>query len=384
MIRLADFCYRRRRLVLAGWVVALIVVIMAGGALPAEHRANYQTPGAESTAASDLLGKRFPARKGDSIKLVFAGDINDPEVARSIEAVIAKVSSRPHVAGVDSPYSPDGAPQISANGRVAYAEVHFDETLDDLVNRDADFQKRFLDAIDPGQRRGLDVEVSTFVGEVSPGSEFIGLVFAAFVLLLAFGSVVAMGLPIVTALFGLGIGAVLGGAASRVIETPDWAATVALMIGLGTGIDYALFIVTRYRQSLRHGRSPREATITAMGTAGRAVLLAGATVVISLLGMLTMGLSFLHGVAGSSVLAVLAVLAASLTLLPAILGFVGTNIDRLRLPLTGRSSHQGERATLVSLEPRCPTSTVALVHRRCRRAAGHDAALVLAAARVSR
>jgi RND superfamily putative drug exporter len=116
------------------------------------------------------------------------------------------------------------------------------------------------------------------------------------------------------------------------------------MIGLGTGIDYALFIVTRYRQSLQCGLSPRQATITATGTAGRAVLFAGATVVISLLGMLTMGLSFLHGVAGSSVLAVLAVLAASLTLLPALLGFVGNNIDRLRVPFTGRASHLGERA----------------------------------------
>ena len=344
MIRLADFSYRRRRFVLAGWVVVLIVVFVAGGALPAEHRASYQTPGAESTKAYALLGDRFPVRKGDSIKLVFAGDINAPAVKTSIEAAIATASSLPHVTGVDSPYSPDGASQISADGRVAYSNVQFDDTFDQLINDDANFQKNFLDAIAPGPRPGLDVEVTTFLGEVAPGSEFIGLIFAAFVLLLAFGSALAMGLPIVTALFGLGIGAVLGGIASRLIETPDWAPTVALMIGLGTGIDYALFIVTRYRQSLRRGLSPREATITAMGTAGRAVLFAGATVVISLLGMLTMGLSYLHGVAASSVLAVLAVLAASLTLLPALLGFVGTNIDRWRVPFTGRASHQGERA----------------------------------------
>jgi RND superfamily putative drug exporter len=345
VIRLADFCYRRRRLVLAGWVVTLIVVFAIGSALPAEHRASYQTPGAESTKAYDLLGQRFPARKGDSVKVVFAGNIRDAGIRQQVEAVMATASGQPHVSGVDSPYAADGASQISQDGRIAYAEVHFDEPFDQLANEDAKFQKKFIDAIDPGHKPGgLQVEISTFIGEVAPGSEFIGLIFAAFVLLLAFGSVLAMGLPILTALFGLGIGSVLGGVASRMIETPDWAATVALMIGLGTGIDYALFIVSRYRQSLQRGLSPHESVITAMGTAGRAVMFAGATVVISLLGMLTMGLSYLHGVAGSSVLAVLAVLAASLTLLPAMLGFVGKNIDRMRVPFSGRPSHQGERA----------------------------------------
>ena len=168
--------------------------------------------------------------------------------------------------------------------------------------------------------------------------------FAAFILLLAFGSALAMGLPIVTALFGLGVGATLGGIFSRLVETPDWAATVATMIGLGVGIDYSLFIITRFRQAMATGLHPREANVTAMGTAGRAVLFAGSTVVISLLGMLTMGLSYLDGVAASAVLAVLSMLCASLTLLPAMLGFAGKNIDRLRVPFTGRASHQGERS----------------------------------------
>nr|MDQ3575974.1 MMPL family transporter [Actinomycetota bacterium] len=267
-----------------------------------------------------------------------------PAIRPQVEAVIATAASRPRVTGVSSPYSPEGSAQFSADRRVAYAEVYFDQTLDKLISGDPQFQKNFLEAVGPGQRPGLDVEVSTFVAEQELGSEFIGLIFAAFVLLLAFGSALAMGLPILTALFGLGIGATLGGIGSRFVETPDWAATVATMIGLGVGIDYALFIITRYRQSLKTGLSPREANITAMGTAGRAVLFAGGTVVISLLGMLTMGLSYLNGVAASSVLAVLTMLAASLTLLPAILGFVGKNIDRLRVPFTGRESRQGERA----------------------------------------
>ncbi len=344
MVRLADFCYRKRRYVLLAWVLVFVAVMAAGGALPAENRANYQTPGAESTKAYGLLGERFPARQGDSVKIVFAGDLNAPAARTTVAAVVATAKAQPHVTGVVSPFDPAGATQLSQDRRVAYAEVQFDRPFDQLVNTDPKFPKHFLDAIGPGQRDGLDVEVSTFVAAQALGSEAIGLVFAAFVLLLAFGSALAMGLPIVTALFGLGIGATLGGMASHLVETPEWAATVAGMIGLGVGIDYALFIITRYRQSLAAGLSPRQANITAMGTAGRAVLFAGGTVVISLLGMLTMGLSYLNGVAGSAVLAVLSMLAASLTLLPAILGFAGKNIDRLKVPFTGRASHQGQQA----------------------------------------
>ena len=344
MIRLADFCYRRRRLVVLGWVVALVVIVALGSSFPAIHRANYRTPGAEATKAYDLLNQRFPARQGDSVDIVFAGNISDPAVKTAVEAVLARAAAMPHVSTVDSPYAERGASQVSADGKVAYAEVSFDQTFDKLANTDAKYPKKFLDAIHPGRQANLDVEVTTFVANQKLGSEFIGLIFAALILLFAFGSALAMGLPILTALFGLGIGSVLGGIASRTFETPDWATTVATMIGIGVGIDYALFLITRYRQALARGLSPREATITAMATAGRAVLFAGGTVVISLLGTLTMGLSYLHGLAASSVIAVVSMLAASLTLLPAILGFVGTNIDRLRIPFTGRASHQGERA----------------------------------------
>lgn len=344
MIRIADFCYRRRRYVLAAWVLLLVAVIGAGGALPAKHRANYGTPGAESGKAYKLLQERFPARQGDMVKIVFAGNIDDPAIKAKVDKVIGEAAARPYVTGVSSPYGPDGATQISRDRKVAYAEVYFDRTFDKLANADPKFQKNFLDAVEHGKQPDLNVQISTFVAEATVGSEFIGLVFAIFILLLAFGSLLAMGLPIVTALFGLGIGATLGGIGSRLVETPEWAATVATMIGLGVGIDYALFLITRYRQSLAGGLSPREANITAMGTAGRAVLFAGSTVVISLLGMLTMGLSYLDGVAASAVYAVIAMLAASLTLLPALLGFVGHNIDKLRVPFTGRESHQGTKA----------------------------------------
>ena len=349
---------------LAGWVVALVVIIMVGSALPAENRANYQTPGAESTEAYDLLGERFPARQGDSIKLVFAGDIDDPAVQGRVEEVI-------ETADVPAPRQRRRQP-VRAGGRVADLRGRPDRlrrgplrpAVRRAGQRGRQLPEEFLDAIDPGERDGLQVEVSTFIGTVAPGSEFIGLIFAAFVLLIAFGSVLAMGLPIVTALFGLGIGAVLGGIASRLIETPDWAPTVALMIGLGTGIDYALFIVSRYRQSLHRGLSPREATITAMGTAGRAVLFAGATVVISLLGMLTMGLSYLHGVAGSSVAGRAGGLAASLTLLPALLGLRRQQHRPAAGAVHRPAVAPGRAGLLVPLEPRGPAPALVRLHRR--------------------
>jgi len=346
VIRLADFCYRRRRYVLAAWIVILVGVIAIGTSMPAENRANYQTPGAESSAAYELLGERVPDRRGDSIKLVFAGNIDDPAFRSQAEAVMATAATQPHVVpnGVDSPYTPENAYQISQNRQVAYAQVNFDQTFDKLITEEPEYPKEFLDAVDPGQKPGFRLEVTTLVATQEVGSEMVGLVFAIFILIIAFGSVIAAGLPILSALFGLGIGMTLGSIASRFIETPEWAVQVATMIGLGVGIDYALFIITRYRQGLGAGLSSREANITAMGTAGRAVLFAGGTVMISLLGMLTMGLSYLNGVAASAVLAVLTVLAASLTLLPAILGFAGAKINSLRVPFTGRESHQGRNA----------------------------------------
>jgi len=321
-------------------------MVVAGRRYPAQYHANYQTPGAEATKAFDLLDARFESRKGDSIIIVFFSEsgARTPATQGEVEKVLAKVATFPHVASVISPFSSEGANQIAWTGYTGFAVVNFDRTIDKLANLDADYQKKFLDLVHPGTRNGLQIEVSTFVASRSLGSETIALAFAAFVLLIAFGSVLAMGLPIITALFGLGVGASLGTILSRFLETPDWAATVATMIGLGVGVDYALFIVTRYRKTLAKGLLPRAAVITAMATAGRAVLFAGGTVVVSLLGMLTMGLDYLYGVLCLSGIAVIIMLAASLTLLPAILGFIGSNIDRFRIPFVGTTpdkSHQG-------------------------------------------
>jgi len=337
VIRLADLCYRHRWAVLGVWAIVLVTIVAFARTYPAEYRADYQTPDAEATKAFDLLDARFSSRKGDSINIVFFSNTGAATSAakNTIEALLEKVAAFPHVASVISPFAPEGATQVAMTGKTAYAVVNLDRTIDKLANLDADYQKKFLDLVHPGTRNGLQVEVSTFVASRSLGAETIALVFAAFVLLIAFGSVLAMGLPIFTALFGLGVGTGLGAILSRVFGTPDWAATVATMIGLGVGVDYALFIVTRYRDGLVEGLLPRAAMITAMATAGRAVLFAGVIVIVSLLGMVTMRLGYMNGMLCLTGVAVVAMLAASLTLLPAMLGFIGGHIDRFRIPFVG-------------------------------------------------
>ncbi|MBU0715165.1 MAG: MMPL family transporter [Verrucomicrobia bacterium] len=346
MIRLADLCYRHRWVVIGIWAIVFVTIVTFARTYPAEYRADYQTPDAEATKAFDLLDARFSSLKGDSINIVFFSDAGatTPAAKNTIEALLEKLATFPHVASVVSPFAPQGANQIAKTVKTAYAVVNLDRTIDKLANLDADYQKKFLDLVHPGTRNGLQIEVSTFVASKALGAETIALVFAAFILLIAFGSVLAMGLPIFTALFGLGIGAGLGAMLSRVFGTPDWAATVATMIGIGVGVDYALFIVTRYRDGLVKGLLPRTAVITAMATAGRAVLFAGVIVIVSLLGMVTMRLGYMNGMLCMSVVAVAAMLAASLTLLPAILGFIGYNIDRFRIPFVGAGHNNGTRS----------------------------------------
>jgi RND superfamily putative drug exporter len=191
------------------------------------------------------------------------------------------------------------------------------------------------------RRDGLRLELGgQAIGNAQRGaisSESIGFAIAALVLLLTFGSIVASGLPIATALFGLGISGALVGVLAAVVDTPDWAESVAAMIGIGVGIDYALLILTRFRAALGRGLDARDATVEAVTNAGRSVLVAGGTVVISLLGLFVVGLPYLYGVALSASLAVLVVMAASLTLLPALLGFARERVNRLRVPFTGRA-----------------------------------------------
>ena len=342
LVQLADWCYRRRRLVVALWIVALVGSFAVASAFGGEFRQNYLQPGSESKAASDTLTKSFPQRSGDTVQVVVhsATGVTTPNVKARAEKIFADLADKPHVVGVTSPFSAAGSGQITADGTTAYADVTLDQTDNEFTAAQA---KTLVDPILAAGDNTLQVEVGGRVAALSQtasvASEGIGLLAAAIILLITFGSAVAMGLPLLTALFGLGIATALGGLVMRVVDVPDWAPPTAAMVGLGIGIDYALLIVTRFRGSLAQGQDPRRATLTAIATAGRAVLFAGLTVMISMLGILLMGQPAMTGFAFTVIPAVLVVMAASVTLLPALLGFAGRNIERLHVPFVSRDVH---------------------------------------------
>jgi len=331
--RLTRFCIDHRRFVILGWIAVAIAALALSGAVGSRYATNFSLPGTESQRAADLLKRDFPAQAGDSDQIVFAakqGKVSDPAVRARITPMLASVAKLPHVTGVVSPYAAGGARAVSADGRIAFATVNFDQRANELPK---DAVKRVISVARGAGSSAVQVELGgqaiQQVQEPPLGAATaIGIVAAIVVLLLTFGSFVAMGMPILTALIGLGTGVGLIGLASQAIDMPFFSTELAVMIGLGVGIDYALFIVTRFRENARAGMDVREATIAAMDTAGRAVLFAGLTVIIALLGMFALGISFLYGVAVSSALAVLLVMLASLTVLPALISKFGTRVAR--------------------------------------------------------
>jgi putative drug exporter of the RND superfamily len=341
MRRFATWITGHRKTVIIGWIVALIGFGMLAGSVGSDFSEEFQLPNSDSKQALDLLEERFPAQSGEAAQIVFKADqgVETPAVERKMEGVFAKVGRFPHVSEVASPYQGSGAAAISDDGKIAYATVQFDVTGEKLNEDDV---KEIISIAQGAAGDGLQVELGgqpIAEAQVEEGEDIsflVGLLAAIIVLLLTFGSVVAMGLPILTALFALGVGISLITLGTHVFPTADFAPFLATMIGLGVGIDYALFILTRFRNGLTEGMEPREATVAAIDTAGRAVLFAGITVIIALLGMMLLGLSFLYGVAMAASLAVLFTMISALTLLPALLTIVGRRVDRLRIPGLGR------------------------------------------------
>ena len=339
LARLARLCYRRRRVVVVAWILLLVGVNVVAQTAGGDLLKSFSLPGSESQKTYDVLGKEF-ARTGDTGDIVFKakGDksVDDPAVRAAMEAVFAEFSREPHVVSVSSPYSPGNSRFTAESGKIAYAEVLFDVQAND-VSVDLGSAMRAIAKNANSALVQVDVGGTMFTDQTQPASEAIGLLAAVFILLIAFGSMLAMGLPIMTALFGIGSGLALVTILARLVDIPSFAPQVAAMIGIGVGIDYALFITTRYREALHSGYEPEAAVVHAMDTSGRAVLFAGGTVVISLMGLFLIGLGFIRGLAIGASAAVLLVLAASLTLLPSVLGFVGHTIDRFALPGAKRS-----------------------------------------------
>jgi RND superfamily putative drug exporter len=346
MRRLADWCTTHRKTVILAWVAALVGVGFAAGSVGSAFSENFKLPSSDSQRAVDLLEKRFPAQSGETATIVFRAPegAEAPAVKRGMSAAFVEIERVPHVSEVAGPYGGGGGAAVSDDGKIAYATVQFDEEGNKIGKENVE---RVIDIAQGAAGPGLQVElggqpIEEVRQEEGDTSFAIGLLAAIVILLFTFGSVVAMGLPILTALFALGVGISLVILGTHVFDTADFATQLAAMIGLGVGIDYALFILTRFRNGLDEGLEPQPAAARAIDTAGRAVLFAGLTVIISLLGMLLLGVTFLYGVAIAAAIAVTMTMIASLTLLPALLAIAGRRVDRLRLPGLGKRRPLGE------------------------------------------
>jgi RND superfamily putative drug exporter len=358
MLKLARWSTTHRKYVVIGWVLLLIGVNMLAQSAGTSYSNNFTLPNSDTQRAADLLQHSFPAQAGDRDTIVYkvsSGTVRDPEVRARMSATFAQVAKLPHVAAVISPYAGASAGKaISADGQIAFATVVFDEKANNLPKEAAE---RVVDTARAAGRPGLQVELGGQAIEATEQAGFglstaVGLLAAIVVLLLTFGSLTAMGLPIVTALFGLGTG--LGAIVlfTHVVDTPDFSSELAAMIGLGVGIDYALFILTRFREAYRTPgptfQDARESVVQSMDTAGRAVLFAGTTVVIALLGMMLLGVDFLYGVAISASIGVLLVMLASLTLLPALLTIAGARVARPSRRARAREAREAEAGAMAS------------------------------------
>ena len=327
---LGLFVHARRRYVVAIWFVVLVALAGAVGSLGSSFSTQFNLPDVESAEGFTLLSDRFGAEEsGRSGTIVVRSEGGFTAAQQdALNTYFSQLDARDDM-GVVSPFTQAGARQVAPSGDIAFATVSLASDLDSAEQFAEVFAE--MKAIEPNVA-GAQIE---YGGEVfaefeAPTSEVLGLAFAIVILIFAFGSVLAMGLPIGTAFGGIAAGVLVVTLLSNLLTMPDFATTLGVMIGLGVGIDYALFIVTRYREARHRGRDCAAATAEAVDTAGRAVLFAGITVVISLLGMLIMGVSFMNGMAVGASITVLFTMIASITLLPALLGFVGERVEVTR------------------------------------------------------
>jgi RND superfamily putative drug exporter len=331
LFRLGRSSARHPFRVIGVWLAVAVAIVALQGAAGGEFSDSFRVPGVESQRAVDVLEDRFPAQAGPSSRIVFhtdGGRLDDLGHRAVVDRAREQLSAGDDVAGVTDPFAPQSG-AVSENGRTAYVDVAY--TSDILTSEHFDDA---TDAADAARARGVQTEFTgalALLGAEGPSSEVIGIAAAVIVLLIAFGSVVAMGLPIFTAVLGLFVGAAAVGVLSAFMDVPEFSLILCMMVGLGVGIDYALFIVTRHRQNLHHGMNVEDAAGTANATAGQAVLFAGTTVVIAILGLFLAGLPAISAMGVSVALVVVIAMAAAVTLLPGLLGLAGTKIDKLSI-----------------------------------------------------
>ncbi|HEX4818879.1 MAG TPA: MMPL family transporter [Acidimicrobiales bacterium] len=341
LYRLGRSCARHPFRVLGLWLVAAITVVSLQGQFGGRFENSFRVPGVESQRAADTLKEKFPSQSGKSARIVFHttnGRVDDTNDKAAIERTRAQLTSGHDVAAVTDPFGPQSV-AVSADGRTAYVDVAY--TVDKFTNT---HWNEATAAASVSRAAGVQTD---FTGELAqvvkddPSSELIGIAVAIIVLLIAFGSVVAMGLPIVTALMGVFVGAASVGLLTVFMDVPDFSLILCMMVGLGVGIDYALFVVTRHRQNLHDGMSVADAAGAANATAGMSVLFAGSTVVIAILGLFLAGLPAISSMGAAIAVVVIASMVAAVTLLPGLLGLVGTKIDKLSIH---RKSHVNKPA----------------------------------------
>jgi putative drug exporter of the RND superfamily len=333
---MALWCYRNGWLVVLGWLVATAAMNGLHQSVGSNYVDNFELPHTQSYEADHLLEHGTRQASGDTEQVVIAvghgATVEDPRVRTRVTRLLAELAQFPNVSRIDSPYTTRDAEQIAPTHRIAFANVTFDVSAGRIKERSA---KRFVKLITSAAGPGIELAVGGQVAEdaepQSASSELpLGFAAAGAVLLAVFGTVPAMLLPLLTAAASLGTGIALVGLLSNVIDMASFSSELALLIGLGVGVDYALFILTRYRQGRLRGLSGEEAVAQALDTSGRAVTFAGIIVVIAMLGMLLLGVGFLYGVAIAAAVTVAFTILAALTLLPALLHLFGRGVLRRR------------------------------------------------------
>ncbi len=320
---------------MAAWLVAIVATNGALSAIGSRYSDNLVLPNTQSYEASSLLDRAATHGAGDSEQIVFAarhGGVRDAQVRHEAEALFWRIARLPHVVRVDSPYAPGGGSQIARSGRIAFATVHFDVGASRISGEEAE---RYLALVSGASHGAAQYQASGSVAEnaITSGVSTalpIGFLAAGVVLFLVFGTLLATLLPLLTAALSLGTGVAVVGLLSNVMDMASFSSQLALLIGLGVGVDYALFIVTRYRQNRLRGVPSADAIVQAIDTTGRAVMFAGLTVCIAMLGMFALGVSFLYGVAVAAAITVAFTVLAALTLLPALLSIFGAGALRRR------------------------------------------------------
>jgi RND superfamily putative drug exporter len=372
MAKLARWCFNHRVLVVLLWLGGVVGIGAVNAAVGTGYNDNFSLPGTESSRALELLESALPAQAGESDTIVWRvdqGTVSDPAVRDRVTAMLGRVADAPGVTGVTSPYTEQGANQISADGRTAYATVQLSGFGQEVPVEDV---RNIVDIAQSARTDGLQVEVGGNAIQQANGfstnvAELVGLLAAALILLIAFGSLLAMLLPLVTAIVSLVAATFMIGLLSNGVTIATIAPTFATLIGLGVGIDYALFVVTRYRNGLKAGLAPEEAAVRALNTSGRAVIFAGLTVCVAMLGLFVLNVNFLNGIAVSAAFMVLFNVLAAITLLPAMLGFMKTRVlsrrERRRLAVEGPQEVTGfwvRWASFVGRHPR-PLAAAALL-----------------------